>query len=338
MAFPLTPVNGQQYEEATSGRRWTYSTASSGWIPEDINVLDELSDVSTLSNLTKGGLVALLVTTAGTNPAIQNITNVTLGYPRQSFRFASYVELQDITVGLDYDPSGTSGLLRLEIYRSEQLTLDTSDGNWPLVQFSLGDPVLTSNSIEAITAQGAAVFTFQPNNILEPLIPYTFVIRKDNLDAPMFLTSFDTTIDGQYGADAARDIGFFAQGFELTGTPQTNDVLKFDVAGGSLWESQTAYPTGGFVPIQVEARDPAPTDVFNAGVFWRSTVSEQAWISRGGGLWWPLPPLKPQSSSPVIAIRSDTSPAAPYDGQLWFSNLSAKLFMYDAEATAWLEV
>jgi len=337
MAFPLAPINGQTYKEVTSGRRWTYSTASTGWIPDDLSVLDELDDVSTLTNLTQGPLAVLITTTAGANPTTVDMFNLANGAPRQSFTFPTYTEIQDITVGLDYDIAGTSGLLKLEIYRGEETGLDSSLGNFPAVQTALGDPVLVSYTIEAITAQGTALFTFPPGNILAPNVTYTFVVRSENLDAPMLLGVADSTIDGQFGNVAAQDVEFFVNGFELSGTPTTGDVLKFDVAGGSIWESGPLYPTGAFDPIQINTRDPLATDVFNAGIFWRNEVTEQCWISRGAGVWWPVPP-QPFSTTPTVAIRADVAPATPTDGQLWFSNISAKLFMYDVDATAWIEV
>jgi hypothetical protein len=337
MAFPLAPINGQTYKEVTSGRRWTYSTASTGWIPDDLSVLDELDDVSTLTNLAQGPLAVLITTTAGANPTTVDMFNLANGAPRQSFSFPTYTEVQDITVGLDYDIAGTSGLLKLEIYRGEETGLDSSLGNFPAVQTALGDPVLVSYAIEAITAQGAAVFPFPPGNILAPNVIYTFVVRSENLDASMLLGVRDSSIDGQFGNVATQDIEFFVNGFELSGTPTTGDVLKFDLAGGSTWESGPLYPTGTFDPIQINTRDPLATDVFNSGIFWRNEVTEQCWISRGAGVWWPVPP-QPFSTTPTVAVRADVAPATPTDGQLWFSNISAKLFMYDADATAWIEV
>lgn len=338
MAFPLAPVNGQSYEEAVTGRRWSYSAASLGWIPQDITTLDDLDDVATLSNLTKGPLSIITTTIAGANPVNTDIHTTAGGAPRQSFSFANYTEVQDITVGLTYDVTGTSGLLRIDIYSGEDTSTDISTTNFPTVSAQLGSPVLSSYTIEAITATGAAVFTFPPNNILSPGIKYTFVIVKSNLDAAMQLVSRDSSIDGQFGNNTAKDIAFFTQGFELSGTPQTGDVLKFDTPGGSIWKAGSAYPTGAFDPIQIQSRDPVVTDVFNSGVFWRNQLTERVWISRGAGVWWPIDPKVPLSIGPTIAVRSDTAPLGKTDGFLWFSNVTATLYVYDADALAWIEV
>lgn len=336
MAFDLTPVLGQQHEEVGTGRRWRYDVGR--WIPDEIDVLDDLDDVATLSNLTAGALSTLLTTTAGGSPTTVDMFTTTYANPRQSVTFDSYVELESLTVALDYDITGTSGLLKVEVYKGQNTTVDNSSTNFASVVSSLGSPVLTSYSIEAITAQGAAVFTFPPNNILSPGLTYTFVIRSSNLDAPMLLTVVADTITGQFGNSATQDINFFFDGYVLSGTPAVGDVLKFDTAGGSVWKSEAAYSTGAFDPIQINTRDPLVTDVFNAGIFWRNEITERVWISRGAGLWWPIPPSYPYVVSPLVATRSDTAPTGPVDGQLWFANTLAKLFLWDADAAAWIEV
>lgn len=338
MAFPLVPTNGQSYADSSTGRKWSYSSTYDGWVPNETNYLDELDDVTTLSNITKDPLTTILNSQSGANPVSVDITSTTYAAPRQSFYLQDYVEVQDITVALDYAAAGTSGLLRMDIYKGENLTTNINSTNLSSVQASLDGPVLASWYIEAVTAQGAAVFTFPEGNILAPGTAYTFIITSINLDGQMFLTTLDSTVDGQFGNTVGKDISFFLQGKVLTGTPSASDVLKYDKDGGGSWVSGSAYPSGAYVPFNIDITDPTVSDTQNAGTFWQNAVTKKCWISAGSGTWIKLPPDPKLSVSPAVATRSDTAPTSPYDGQLWFADPLAKLFLYDEDAGAWIEI
>lgn len=302
-------------------------------------MLDDLDDVATLSSVTKGALSTLVSSTGGANPTTVDINTTSYNYSRQSVTFSSYVELSSVTVGLTYDAGGTSGLLRLDVYKGEDITNAPSSTLWNTVRTNLGTtPVLSSYGIQASAATGSPTFTFPSNNVLSPNVTYTIVVWFTNLDASMALQLCDTTVTGQFANVPTKDLSLSISGYVLSGTPVTNDLLKYDADGGGVWEAEAAYPTSGYVPLQVMTRDPVVADVYNSGVFWRNSLTEQVWLSRGAGLWWAIDPNVPYTLKPTVATRSDTAPSSPTTGKLWFSNTTGRLSVYDQEATAWIEI
>ena len=327
MAFPLAPVNGQQYEDTTTGRLWKWNNTVPGWIPDDVDVLDDLKDVvtDTTTSLGPAGVVASRTSLTAAGPTLD--TTNTVNYVRDSFTLTTDTQINSIDITITKDSQLTSGIVNLQIYRGSS-TSSVAAGSWAAVSATLGSVVLSSNYVNASTLNGPSIFTFG-SNILQPGT-YTFVVRTYNLDAPLNIA---TGLNG-----TVTEVLYSIQGQAPLGSLQTGNVLTYD--GIQLqWEASYAYgEPGTYDPIVVSALlNPTLANVQDPGVFWRNSITQRVWISRGAGVWWPLPP-PPYAYGPAIATRSSTAPAGPANGQLWFHDDSARLYMWDNEAAAWIEV
>jgi hypothetical protein len=327
MAFPLTPVNGQQYEDTTTGRLWVWNSTVPGWIPDDVDVLDDLKDVVTDTTTSLGPASTVASRTAYTAAGPTLDTSNFLNYVRDSFTLTTDTQINSISITITKDTQLTSGIVNLQIYKNSS-TGTVAAGSWAAVSATLGSAVLSSNYVNANTLNGLSTFTFA-SNVLQPGT-YTFVVRTFNLDAPLNMA---TGLNG-----TVTEVLFSVQGQATLGSVQTGDVLTYD--GIQLqWEASYAYGGAGtYDPIVINALlNPTATDVQAPGVFWRNSVTQRVWISQGSGIWWPLPPPA-YTSGQAVATRSSTAPTGPVSGQLWFNDDTARLYMWDNEASAWIEV
>ena len=302
-------------------------------MPDDIDVLDELKDVVTAQGTTLGPPQTVASRTAlSTAPAPLAINNSGVQL-RDEFTITDNVKLDSLTIPLLAQAGLTAGLMQIEICRGTSTVFPgTTLVDYNAIVASLGGVIARSDFIEAATTvpfgtPGPVTFTFS-DIVLQPG-PYTFFIKTLALDSAV-----EAQV-GQFGGDL--EVIYDFQGSVISGLPQDGDVLTYS-STSSQWEASPAYPVGNYNPIVIDALEaPTALNVEDPGVFWRNAFTQRLWISEGGGVWWPIPPSSSVESA-AIATRSDAAPAAPADGDLWFSNLTARLYMRDNEAPAWIEI
>lgn len=327
MAFPLSPVNGQLYEDTATNRLWAWNSSVNGWVPNDIDVLDDLKDVITDTTTSLDAETTIANRTSFTAVGSTLDSNNTQNYLRDTFVLLTDTRINSIDLTLTKGSQLTSGIVNVQIYRNVSIG-NVAAASWAGVSATLGAVVLTSNYIEASTITGTSTFTFNPN-VLQPG-SYTFVVRTFNLDSTL---TMPTGLDG-----TLTELLFSIKGQVATGSVQTGDVLTYN--GVQLqWEAKFPYGGGGtYVPIIIDAISaPTTANIETPGTFWRNSLTQRVWISRGNGLWWSIPPIT-ETYGVAVATRSSTAPTAPANGRMWFNNTNARLYMWDNEATAWIEI
>jgi len=327
MAFPLSPVDGQRYEDTATSRLWTWNSSVNGWIPNDIDVLDDLKDVVTDTTTSLDAETTIASRASFTAVSSTLDSNNTQNYLRDTFVLLTDTRINSIDLTLTKNSQLTSGIVNVQIYRNVS-TGNVAAASWAGVSAALGAVVLTSNYIEASTITGTSTFTFNPN-VLQPG-SYTFVVRTFNLDSTL---TMPTGLNG-----TLTELLFSIKGQVATGSVQTGDVLTYN--GVQLqWEAKFPYGgSGTYVPIVIDATSaPTAANVETPGTFWRNTLTQRVWISRGSGRWWSIPPTT-NTYGVAVATRSSTAPTAPANGRMWFNDTNARLYMWDNEATAWIEI